>query len=69
MEITSVSSSETKGLGETGPYIAETPACQNTNICKLPYLGSSLAKLVSFPAIRRGGKLETVILLGCHTGT
>lgn len=69
MEITSVSSSETKRLGETVSYTAETPACQNTIICKLLYLGSSLAKLISFPAIRRGGKLEAVILLGCHTGT
>ena len=69
MEITSVSSPETKGLGETGPYIVEAPACQNKNTCKLLYLASSLTKLIAFPAIRRerGEKLDAVVLLGCHT--
>lgn len=70
MEITSVSSPETKELGETGPYIVETPACQNMNACKLLYLASSLVKLIAFPAIsgERGEKLDAVVLLGCHPG-
>lgn len=69
MEITSVPSPETKGLGETGLYISETPACQNTNTCKFLYLASSLAKLIALPTISResGERLDAVVLLGCHT--
>jgi len=53
MEVTSTSSPETKGLGETGPHVVETPHCQNTNTYKLLCLASSLVKLIVFPTVSR----------------
>lgn len=70
MEITSVSSAETKGLGGTDLYVSDTQACQNQNTCKLLHLASSLIKLIAFLAKSREQrkKLDAAFLLGCHAG-